>query len=98
MADVILKEVGAILENAEQSGLALTKNEILSLKVFHHVLQVSGLVPPPPPSSTHHCTLHKLLSCCVCIVHIVVLCSIKLAYSGMTDCLICTQKTSDMCL
>ena len=48
MADVILKEVGAILENAEQSGLALTKNEILSLKVFHHVLQVSGLVPPPP--------------------------------------------------
>ena len=49
MADVILKEVGAILENAEQSGLALTKNEILSLKVFHHVLQVSGLVPPPPP-------------------------------------------------
>ena len=44
MADVILKEVGAILENAEQSGLALTNNEILSLKVFHHVLQVSGVL------------------------------------------------------
>ena len=39
---MILKEVGAILENAEQSGLALTASEVLSLKVFHHVLQVSG--------------------------------------------------------
>lgn len=44
VADVILKEVGAILENAEQSGLALTSTEILSLKVFHHVLQVSEYI------------------------------------------------------
>ena len=43
MADVILKEVGVILENAAQSGLALSQAEILSLKVFHHVLLVSGV-------------------------------------------------------
>ena len=44
VADVILKEVGAILENAEQSGLALTAHQILSLKVFHHVLLVSEYI------------------------------------------------------
>ena len=44
VADVILKEVGAILENAEQSGLALTSTEILNLKVYHHVLQVSEYI------------------------------------------------------